>query len=384
MAEKILIVDDDLETLRLVGLMLQRQGYQILAANNGTQALAMARAEKPDLIVLDVMMPDLDGFEVTRQLRAEPECAVTPILMFTAKSQVEDKVAGYEAGVDDYLTKPVHPAELVAKIKGLLARSKNRPTAPAASAEKGYMIGVLAAKGGLGVSTLVLNLALAYQQRNKGEVIAAELKNGQGSWATELGLSSSDGLDNLLALQPAEITPQRVEKELFRTTYNIRLLLASSLTRSAEKINSGAQLEAIAIQLPKLANLVVLDIGTNYLPGFSNIIAQCNEVIVVTEAQPTTLQRTKVFINELNEMGFGKSKFLTPVLVNRVRSDVQLSVTQVQDVLGLQVPAMIPPAPEQAFQAATHFTPLITVQPEGLVAQQFARLVDFVSERIRK
>jgi len=127
MPEKILIVDDDVETLRLVGLMLQRQGYEIAAASNGTQAIAMAQSELPDLIVLDIMMPDMDGYQVTKQLRGMSETSSTPILMFTAKSQVDDKVAGYDAGVDDYLTKPVHPAELVAHIKALLSRTRSRP-----------------------------------------------------------------------------------------------------------------------------------------------------------------------------------------------------------------------------------------------------------------
>ena len=120
MAEKILIADDDPETLRLVSLMLQRQGYEIVTAANGNQALGMTRTELPDLIILDVMMPDLDGYEVARQIRKQTDTANIPILMFTAKSQVEDKVTGYESGADDYLTKPVHPAELQAHIRALL------------------------------------------------------------------------------------------------------------------------------------------------------------------------------------------------------------------------------------------------------------------------
>jgi Response regulators consisting of a CheY-like receiver domain and a winged-helix DNA-binding domain len=95
---KILIVDDDLETLRLVGLMLQRQGYEISAANSGSQALGLARSESPDLIVLDIMMPEMDGLQFSQRVRKDPAIAAIPILMFTAKSQVDDKVAGYEAG----------------------------------------------------------------------------------------------------------------------------------------------------------------------------------------------------------------------------------------------------------------------------------------------
>jgi len=126
MAEKILIADDDVETLRLVGLMLQRQGYDIIAASNGSQAVAQAHSESPNLIILDVMMPDMDGYQVCRQLRLDPVTSSTPILMFTAKSQVEDKVAGYDAGVDEYITKPIHPAELVARVKAIMKRSQRK------------------------------------------------------------------------------------------------------------------------------------------------------------------------------------------------------------------------------------------------------------------
>ena len=118
MAEKILIIDDDLDTLRLVGLMLQRQGYQITAATNGELGLEKAFEEKPDLILLDIMMPGMDGYEVTRRLRAKPETVDTPILMFTAKTQLDDKVAGFEVGADDYLTKPTHPSELHPSARG--------------------------------------------------------------------------------------------------------------------------------------------------------------------------------------------------------------------------------------------------------------------------
>ncbi len=111
MAEKILIIDDDLDTLRLVGLMLQKQGYSIMAASSGAQGLEMAFESPPDLVLLDVMMPGMDGYEVARQLRANGLTVNIPILMFTAKSQLDDKVSGFEAGADDYLTKPTHPSE---------------------------------------------------------------------------------------------------------------------------------------------------------------------------------------------------------------------------------------------------------------------------------
>ena len=124
MNEKILIVDDDLDTLRLIALMLQRQGYQTITTDNGPEALTLSVSERPDLILLDVMMAGMDGYEVTRQLRANPITSNLPIIMFTAKAQVNDKVMGFEVGVDDYLTKPTQPRELFAHVKAVLARGR--------------------------------------------------------------------------------------------------------------------------------------------------------------------------------------------------------------------------------------------------------------------
>ena len=101
MAEKILVVDDDLDSLKLIGLMLQRNGYEVIAANAGNQALARATSDHPDLIILDVMMPDMNGYEVSRRLRKNPNTQNIPIIMFTAKTLIDDKVAGFEAGADD-------------------------------------------------------------------------------------------------------------------------------------------------------------------------------------------------------------------------------------------------------------------------------------------
>lgn len=381
MSAKLLIVDDDLETLRLVGLMLQRQGFQIVAANNGMQALTLAEKEQPAMILLDVMMPDMDGYEVTRRLRQNPATAGILVLMFTAKSQVDDKVAGYDAGADDYLTKPIHPAELVARIKALLARGRSRlePT----SATRGYTIGVLSPKGGMGVSTLVLNLGIILHQKIKKDVLAAELRPGHGTWALDLGFASPEGLNRLLTSKPQEITINLVEEELLRTTFGVRLLMASVRKKDVDLAANTAQLEALLQTLPLLAPVVLLDIGDNLLHNFDRLINYCQEVLLVTEPNPGSLHHTKLLIEEMSERGFGKSKFLNLVVVNRVRADVSLSLTQMQEALGLPIAQVIPPAPEMAFQAALRNVPLIYVQPEGLLAQQLGHLADSILERVK-
>jgi DNA-binding response OmpR family regulator len=126
--KKILVVDDEPTLVATVKYNLEREGYQVVTAADGESGLSVARAERPDLILLDLMLPGLDGFEVCRILRRE---MTAPILMLTAKTQEVDKVVGLELGADDYVTKPFSMRELLARVRALLRRAE----APAAEAK---------------------------------------------------------------------------------------------------------------------------------------------------------------------------------------------------------------------------------------------------------
>ena len=117
---KIMVVDDDSNICELLRLYLEKDGYEAVIANNGVTALDMFSREKPDLVLLDVMMPELDGWQVCREIRKKSEC---PIIMITAKSEVFDKVLGLELGADDYVVKPFEMKEVLARVKAVLRRA---------------------------------------------------------------------------------------------------------------------------------------------------------------------------------------------------------------------------------------------------------------------
>lgn len=120
MTRKILVVDDDPNALRLIGYTLEQEGYQVVSAGDGLEGVNKAQDERPDLVVLDVMLPGLDGYEVCRQLRQQPETAALPILMLSAKARQDDKDVGLKMGADDYLAKPADPSAIVDRVKALL------------------------------------------------------------------------------------------------------------------------------------------------------------------------------------------------------------------------------------------------------------------------
>ena len=120
---RILVVDDELNIVRLIQVNLERHGYQVETANNGVQALEKIRASRPDLLVSDVMMPEMDGFELLSNVRRDPTLNDLPVIMLTAKAQDRDVMDGYTRGADMYLTKPFNPAELIAFAKRILSSS---------------------------------------------------------------------------------------------------------------------------------------------------------------------------------------------------------------------------------------------------------------------
>jgi two-component system alkaline phosphatase synthesis response regulator PhoP len=120
---KILVVDDEAVLVETIAYNLEQAGYQVITAADGASALEVARRESPDLIILDIMLPEMDGLEVCRQLRRDGSTAATPIIMLTAKGDEIDKVVGLEVGADDYVTKPFGRRELLARVRALLRRA---------------------------------------------------------------------------------------------------------------------------------------------------------------------------------------------------------------------------------------------------------------------
>jgi two-component system alkaline phosphatase synthesis response regulator PhoP len=130
MLQRILVVDDDREIVRLTRAYLEQSGYQVLVAYDGETALHILRRERPDLVILDLMLPDRHGYDVTRTVRADASLAAMPIIMLTARVEDHDKIVGLELGADDYVTKPFNPRELLARIRAVLRRAQGELAPP--------------------------------------------------------------------------------------------------------------------------------------------------------------------------------------------------------------------------------------------------------------
>lgn len=176
-SEKILIVEDDEDIIEMISYNLEKEGFSISSVLNGEEAVRQVNAWKPDLVILDLMLPRMNGFEVCKTLRGRDGTSHVPIIMLTAKSQEADKIVGLELGADDYVTKPFSPRELVARIKAVLRRSRSLTRENKITAGP-LIIDVL--KYRVSVSGEAVNLTatefkmLKYLARRPGEVLSRE------------------------------------------------------------------------------------------------------------------------------------------------------------------------------------------------------------------
>ena len=378
MAQTILIIDDDIDTLKLVGIMLERKGFRILASTTGEKGLQLANKEYPDLVLLDVMIPDINGYEIARSIRTNPATENTPIIMFTARSQVDDKVEGLEAGADAYITKPARPRELFAQVNSVLKRAPQHSSASATVvADKGTLIGIISAKGGIGNSTLATNLAIEIHNQSDEETILADFRPGQGTIGMDLDIQNTNGLIKLLDEEPGIDISDFFPDVLMEHKSGIKTLLSSHHPSDSKYITHIEQFLQIAKKLPHLATYTILDLGPSLTPINTQILPECDKILICLEPSPSNVTQTRILIQDLINSGIGDGRFIT-VLVNRQRSGVQLSREQVENQLEKKIEQIFTPAPELAYQSAAKNIPIIQRPEESMTKEQFRDLAKLI------
>lgn len=380
MTSKILIVDDEADSLKLIGIMLQRQGYEIALASNGSEALKGAINEQPDLIILDVMMPDMDGYEVCRRLRNNEQTVNIPIIMFTAKTLVDDKVAGFEAGADDYLTKPTHPAELAARVQAVLARSaskqasKNQETDEPARSSMSYAF--IGSKGGVGITTLAANVAASIAPHESTSIV--DFRLGMGTLGIGLGHARNTGLATLLKDNSKNINARTVEAQLaIHSRLNLKMLLSSARTRETQlqaKLTPESA-KAIIKSLGELSDHVVIDFGAGLNPLTMSLLRDMSQIVVAVEPNRISLTLARDILGELKQAGIAKDK-TNVVIISRAQSNFQVAWQDAEVFLEHNIAAIISPVPELAFQAMEAELPLVVHYPDTIVAGQFTKLAE--------
>ena len=355
---RILFVDDDLGTLQLIELVLGRQGHQVFTASSGAGALRAMQDDLPDLVLLDLMMPVMDGYEVCRQVRADPRTAHVPIVVLSAKAQVESQVEAFRCGVDGYLVKPIRPSELIERIEAVLERAAPTPPPDA----PGTAIGILGSQGGVGTTMVAVNVAAALVAER--EVVLADFVP-DGAVSIHLGLETTRGVGALLSRHIESIDRAVVSAEMADHPSGLHVLGGSVGTALSLDTYRA---KAILTALPDIAEVTVVDLGCRFGPVVRAALPYCGAIALVVGSDRVALTQAQRILVALFRTGVAGESVL-PVCVNRWGAAKELSESAVSAQLEHPLYAVVDCASEEFYQAIQQGVPLVLGAPESSTSQ---------------
>lgn len=367
----ILIIDDDVNALKLLGYTLRKAGFSILVAQNGFEGISKAEEHIPDLVVSDLMMPRMDGYEVTRRIRKHPKTKHIPVILLTAKSQVQDKVAGFEAGANDYVTKPVMPAELIARIKAQLgARSAVEPQVVKPRAR---LIGFLGSKGGIGLTTLLVNLGLLIQNSGK-TVLLVDMKSSGGNISQMLGHAVSNNLLSILRNKLTPISSGDLGHAIITHSSGLTFLPPPHGVYARYQPIEPKQAKSILNTLDTTVDFVLIDLGTALTPTATSVLKICHQVCLATEPNLLAFDQMRRIVQYTADLKLNTSHIGT-VVINRSRTGHSFNMAQIKSIVQTELWGIISPAPELAHQITQAKTTFVEFNPNHIVSQQYLQLL---------
>jgi CheY-like chemotaxis protein len=385
---------------------LRQHGYEALTVSSGKEGLEIAEAQRPDLILLDVMMPEMDGYEVCRRLRANPQLSRIPIILFSVKAQVDDKWAGFEAGADDYLVKPTDPAELTRRMRTLLQRpggavdlaetlqpltgSESLPslmergrrpaldtaeplpaTGPGEFSSNGTLIAVLGARGGCGTTTAAINLAVATADAGY-DTILADMDMVQGHVAMYLGHKVRRGVQGLAAVDSRDLRLE-VNEHLVWESENLQLLLAQANLDARLPIMEPEQVRMLVGLLRRRCRCLVVDLGRGLPPFGLPVVEAADRVLICLGPERIAISAARQLVRQLHVI-LGDNHYLHPVMLD-FSDRVRLPKTAVEEFLHHPLLAVVPVDKKEMAEAGNKSKALVRVFPNGEAAELFRQLV---------
>lgn len=360
---RVLLIDDEPVFYKMVEHALKPQGYELEYAKTGMDGLRTAGKFEPEIIIIDVKLPDLDGYEVVQRLRSTPRFRATPIIFLTSQADLPNKLKGFEVGADDFLAKPFQPEELLARI-GLLVRKSEalRSALPAGpTKEPAAILAVHSLRGGVGCTSLAVNLAIACYQLWEKPTLLIDADMTAGQVALMLNTSPACTFDDLTNRHSSEIDDDIVKKITSKHSSGIHFIASPSSPVADDSFADDLWVELLD-RLKEIYDFIIIDTAHN----FGNItIHMLNQAGIIFQVIAPEMASIRSSINALEIyrlLGYSSDK-VKPVL-NQPLAVAGIKQAQIEKVLKLPVSVSLPYEPNEFIRAINFGQPVILQNPE--------------------
>ncbi len=365
-ADHILLVDDEEQIRKLLESSLQRRGYEVAVASDGIEALRQIRSKMPDLIVTDVNMPNMNGFELTRRLRADHRTARVPIVMLSARKQADDILTGYAEGADEYIAKPIEMAVLAAKIEVLIKRMK---ATAGVVMKRGRVLVFLRGKGGAGATTLAVNSAVALAETKMYKTAVLDLSLEFGNVASHLNLKPQRTLADLAETPADQLDDATFATFIAQDRSGVQVCVGSDAPEHAELVTVSAVQQSID-RLRRSSDYLMVDTPTSFTQQTLAAIDTADGACVVTEPHVASMKAGRDCLEVLAKLSFPAERIL--FVVNRT-TQTGLETDEVARFFNRRPDIVVPFTP--AFDdAADRGRPIVVLHPDNAASKQLRDL----------
>jgi pilus assembly protein CpaE len=338
---RILIIDDEPINHQLVARALQPLQSELYFSDNGKDGVTKARNLKPDIIITDVMMPDINGYEVTRILRREPQFAATPILVLTAQAGLQDKLKSFEAGADDHLTKPFEAAELLMRVTALARRTEAARLAQRETevTQAARMIAVHSLRGGTGASTLAVNLGVGLASLWQKPTVLLDLTMTAGQVAMMLNMPLKRTWTDIARYSADELDMDVIMSIVGTHESELSFVAAPTFPSEAETLHGetlGAALRLIKGQF----EYVVADLPHDFSEPAIQALDVADVIVMIATPDMASIRAVVAAMDTYEKLGYKKEKI--KLVLSAIFPRSSLAKDKIESAVGLNSVVMIP------------------------------------------
>jgi pilus assembly protein CpaE len=380
----ILLIDDDSTYFKMVERALKTSNFDLFYANCGVEGLKQASAHTPDVFIIDIMLPDMLGFEVAKRLRQDPRFERVPIMFLTSQSDVNDKLKAFETGADDYLIKPFQPEELVARVNLLYRRGeilRRALEAEPGKKEPAVVVGVHTLRGGIGSTSFAVNLATSYRKLWESPALVVDANLMSGQVALMLNSSISHSWEDMIGIQTTQIDDSVLDAIISKHKSGLDFFPAPYHPIADDSL----PLEAVHSTVDYLRNaydFITIDLAHDFSNFTISLLSAATHIIVILAPEMASIHSAMNTLEIYDKLGYDPDR--VQIVVNNVFPGQGIKRENIEKVLKRPVKYEIPYMANEFVRAINYGVPFVTTEPESEAAKVYETIAFELSKSTLK
>ena len=381
---RVLLIDDEPLYQKLILPVIKKAGYELEYAKSGAEGLSAMSASNPDIVIVDLRLPDIDGFEILRRLRYDPKFSHIPVIIITGKDDLDQKLKAFDLGADDFLSKPFQPEELVARLGTLARRGKAIKIVQEMETDRrsvSTFVAVHSLRGGVGCSSIAVNLALAFQTIWEKPTLLIDAVLASGQVAMMLDTSPRATLEEYLDTSPDKIDEAMIDDLTTSHRSGINFISAPRYPIAVDSLTEEFW-NVLLNKFQQRHDFIVVDTAHDFSDITIPMLNMASKILLMMAPEMASLRAAVGALNIYDRLGFSEDKI--KVVLNNNSNASGIRQAQLEKALGRQIDVVIPYEPNEVMRAINFGEPFMMRSPEIAVSTALEDLAFDLSHDIHK